>query len=180
MFTRHSIDFADITSVTHAPGAMLSLSAETMIETQSGWTRAADLTPTDHLASLDGGFVPVAWLRRALPCAAILVPAGALGNCSDLILPEDTHIGVDAPLNFEVETDMLSLPLRAFLGQNGIRLTAASEFITLGLASEEMLWAQTGLLIHARPMSNGYFHTLCTAQARALITGPAAPISIAA
>lgn len=171
MFTRHTTDFAHVSATQAIRGAMVSLSAHTMLECERGWKTVEDLRPSDAVASLDGGFVPLAWVRRALPASALFVPAGSLGNCSDLCLPSDTRIGLTAPADFDASTDTLSLPLRAFEGVRGIaKQTHESPLsYTIGLTSEEMIWAQTGLLIHAQPMTRPYFHALSFAQTRALL-----------
>ncbi|MEP4195754.1 MAG: hypothetical protein ABJL99_08985 [Aliishimia sp.] len=173
MFTRHSTDFAAVTSAQAVKGAMFSLSVETIVETRRGWRKIADVRPSDEIASLDGGFVPLSWVRQAIPTPNYHIPAQALGNCDDMVLPSDSRIGRGAPLNFtHASTDMLSAPIRAFEGYRGIRKVTASETtpsLTIGLAAEEMLWVQSGLLIHARPMTTPYFHTLSFAEACALI-----------
>lgn len=172
MFTRFTTDFAEVSASQAVRGAMFSLSAETMVESQRGWKAVKDLRPSDTLASLDGGFVPLAWVRRALPSSTLHVPGGSLGNCDDLSLPSDTRIGLTAPLDFEpATTDTLSVPLSAFEGVRGIRKQTQhdQQSFTIGLASEEMIWAQTGLLIHAKPMTSPYFHALSFSQTRALL-----------
>lgn len=171
MFTRYTTDFADITTPDGLRGAMLSLSEGTLVESQRGWRAVEDLRPSDRIASLDGGFVPLAWVRRAVQQAAFFVPAGALGNCSDLSLPAEARIGLTAPGSFtDATTDTLSVPLRALAGLRGIRKhgLSAPRAYTIGLTSEEMLWVQTGLLVHAKPMTEPYFHALGPSETRAL------------
>lgn len=171
MFTRHTTDFTQVSATQAIRGAMFSLSAETMLECERGWKAVEDLRPSDAIASLDGGFVPLAWVRRAVPSTALFVPAGSLGNCSDLCLPSDTRIGLTAPADFDATTDTLSVPLRAFEGVRGIRKQALESPLcyTIGLTSEEMIWAQTGLMVHAKPMTSPYFHALSFAETRALL-----------
>lgn len=183
MFTRHSTDFAPeyTRAAAHAApgalrGAMVSLLADTMLECTRGWCAVQDLRPSDTIATLDGGFVPLAWVRRALPGAVLHIQAGSLGNCSDLHLPADARIGLAAPADFEAATtDMLSVPLRAFEGLRGIRKAPLDSPLcyTIGLASEEMIWAQTGMLVHARPLTAPFFHALSAAETRALLAAHA-------
>ncbi len=172
MFTRHTAEFAEVNSSLAVNGAMVNLGLDTMLETPQGWTAVADLTPGTEVATLDGGFAPIAWVGRAQPMGhGLLVPAGALGNCSDLVLPGETLVGLEAPLEFDATSDHISLPLAAFEGLRGIRRSnAVGCFRTLGFDAEEMLWAQTGLLVHARPMADAFFQTLRFGDARGLIS----------
>ena len=171
MFTRHTAEFANITSENAVNGALLNLSADTMLETTRGWMPVCELAPGDSLATLDGGFARIAWVHRSTAAEpGLFVPAGVLDNCSDLVLPASTRIGITAPIDFDAETDTLSVPLSAFEGTKGIkRHVATVDTFSVGLETEEMVWAQTGMLIHARPMSNPYFHALSFAEARALL-----------
>ena len=117
MFARHRFDAASIPATPDLSGAAVTLSAGAFVETARGWTRASDVRAGDRIASLDGGFVPLAWIRRAPATRCSLVPAGALGNCTDLALPADAFVGLDAPEHLGADsTDILSAPLRALMG----------------------------------------------------------------
>lgn len=172
MFTRHTAEFAEVKSTLAVQGAMVNLGLDTMLETPNGWMAVSDLAPGDAVATLDGGFTPISWIGRAQPMTdSLLVPAGAAGNCSDLVLPTDTLLGIEAPLDYDATSDHVSLPLAAFEGMRGIGrgAIAPGQFRTLGFDAEEMIWAQTGMLVHARPMADAFFQTLRFADARALI-----------
>jgi hypothetical protein len=172
MFTRYAVEFAEVNTSLAITGAMVNLGMDTMVETAQGWTAIADLTAGDAVATLDGGFVPLAWVGDTQPVVdALFVPARALNNCSDIILPAETLVGIEAPLHFDAKSDHVSLPLAALEGLRGIcKSDAALQFRTLGFASEEMIWAQTGMLVHARPMADGFFQTLRLAEARRLVS----------
>lgn len=173
MFTRHTAEFAEVNSTLAVKGAMVNLGLDTMLETPRGWTAVSELAPGDEVATLDGGFAPLAWIGRSQPMTrGLLVPAGAIDNCSDVILPDDTLVGIEAPLSFEATSDHVSLPLVAFEGLRGIRRPDgdAGQFRILGFETEEMIWAQTGMLVHARPMADAFFQTLRFADARGLVS----------
>ncbi|THH38890.1 hypothetical protein E4Z66_04850 [Aliishimia ponticola] len=187
MFARHQKEFAEVKSNLAVKGAVISLGDATMLETRTGWMPVAELTRGDAVATLDGGFAPISWISEdRVARSAMLVPAGALDNCSDIYLPADALIAIEAPLDFqEAKSDHVSMPLSALEGYRGIRRDEDIVMTTrtLGFAEEEMLWAQTGLLIHARPMTDAFFQTLSFAESRAvlaLIEAGAYPLTKAA
>ena len=171
MFARHEANFAAISTTLAVKGAMMSLSTETMVETDFGWRAVKDLKQGDAVATLDGGFVPLSWISDANATSDVyLAPAGALDNCSDVLLPGDTLVGIETPEGFDgVNSDTFSLPLKALDGTRGIRRApgALANVRILGFENEEMLWAQTGMLVHARPIGDAFFDTLGFAEARA-------------
>lgn len=171
MFTRHNTAFADIQSTIAVKGAIASLSCNAMLETEAGFRAASDLQAGDTVATLDGGFAPISWIgQSAYAISAHLVPAGALDNCSDLYLPSDTLVGIEAPMGFEAASDLISMPVSALEGHRGIRpATGPVKACTIGLETEEMIWTQTGTLLHARPMTDAFFQTLRFAEARAVM-----------
>ena len=172
MFSRHSSQFTDVTSTLPSKGAMVTMTNDTYLETRTGWLPASQIKPGDAVATLDGGFADVSWVGRVKPSDDLFfVPAGVLENCSPLILPGDTRVGIQAPLNFDATSDHISLPLAAFAGTAGICKTkrASVSMRTFGFETEEMIWAQTGSLLHARPMSDAFFHSLRFAEARAFL-----------
>ncbi len=171
MFTRHKKDFADVTTTLAVPGAMVTLCDDTMVETQRGWRAVRDLIAGDQIATLDGGFATVAFLGQTKACPdSITIAAHAFGNCSDVAMPLDTKIGFEAPLGFETATDHVSFSADALSGLPGItRSSAPHQMRVLGFEEEEMIWTQTGLLVHARPMGEAFFETLSFADARALL-----------
>lgn len=171
MFTRFSTQFANIETAAPVAGASLHLSADTRLETRQGWRRASQVLRGDEIATLDGGFVRIGWASRPKAAEEVFViPASALGNCSELVLPLDAEIAIEAPMEFQSSSDHVILPLAAFEGQHGIhRETRPSLEVTLGFETEEVVWAQTGLLLYARPMTSPFFHSLSFAEARAML-----------
>lgn len=171
MFTRHNAEFAEVSSTLAIKGALLTLSADCHLDTPNGWVPVAQLKAGDAVATLDGDFVPLNSAGRLKPANdAMLVPAGALDNSTDVILPNDTLIGLEAPLDFDAESDHISVPLSALDGVRGIRPSDAKLHVrTLGLDTEEMVWFETALLAHARPMNDAFFQTLNFAEARTML-----------
>ena len=65
MFTRFEKDFATHTAVLANTGAQLTVSDTTLLETKHGWRSATLLKPGMEVATLDGGFKPIASVKRA-------------------------------------------------------------------------------------------------------------------
>ena len=172
MFTRHTAQFTELTAQSAVSGASALLAGDTIVETEKGFARVSDLQSGDKIATLDGGFATVCWTDpEASEHPGYHIPAGVLGNCSDMRLNAGAYVGLPAPAGYDADTEYLSLPISAFEGTRGIRRLAASDsrFFRIGLSSEEMIWTQTGLLSHARPLTDGYFETLSFADARGLL-----------
>ncbi|MES2665169.1 MAG: Hint domain-containing protein [Pseudomonadota bacterium] len=169
-FTRHTA-----TPVSAAP-ATTGLTAATLVETDHGWVAAASLTVGRIVQTLDGGAVRIVTLQRqTLPATTALIhlPGGVLDNCSDLLLlPRqmvllDTLGTLDAPYALTSAASLLTLP-----GVTLRKSPHAVQVITPGFASEEVLWANSGVLLHCpgRQAQPGFFPHLTAPQAKALLT----------
>lgn len=165
MFHNHTTAFVDFNAaITPAPSpaAQTTLSGETLVETLHGWVAARTLRAGDALATLDGGFVPITAIRTPeITSAMVRIPGGALSNCSDVMLPGNVHVGLDLPGHIS-DAPLVTAPLNALCGWNGIRptLSGAAELATLHFDTEELIYAQTGLLIHASPAGDTFFERL--------------------
>lgn len=181
MFTRHTTDFAQFTLATDVPAtpqsttATLALNAHTMLETPNGFVPAHSLRPGDSVASLDGGFTRIA-ATTTPSCAQsemLHIPAGAIDNCTAMLIPLDALVGVAVPETcVDLEATHVALPARALIGWRGITQagTATPELIELSFSEEEMIWAQTGCLVYAQNNSTDpFFKTMTFAQARGLL-----------
>ncbi len=126
----------------------------TMVDTDRGFLEVRDLKPGDMVYTLDGGAQEVAAVKHSVPRLTTLmhVPAGALGNDTDLILPADQMVALeldaaerlfDVPL---VMTKLISLS-----GYKGITPALPERLarIHLEFAEEELVWAESGMLIQA-------------------------------
>lgn len=156
MFIRHTADFANVPAhispiiEPNAPGVVLG--QDTRLETQAGFINAGDLKTGDAIATLDGGFVHVTGRARLRSTnQAVSIPAGALGNCSKIVLPNTAHIGIELPETAERDAAFVAVPAGSLVGFRRIRPApfGYEGGMHLTLASEEMIWAQTGLLLHA-------------------------------
>lgn len=167
MFQNHSTAFAEFqAAIPAAPlsisGSQTTLSGETLVETPHGWVAARTLQTGDALATLDGGFVPITAITTPRVTSAMVhIPGGALSNCSDVMLPGHVHVGLDLPAHLS-DAPLVTAPLNALCGWNGIRptLSGTATLATLHFDSEELVFAQTGLLVHAAPRSNPFFEQL--------------------
>ncbi|MBJ6373300.1 Hint domain-containing protein [Sedimentitalea arenosa] len=151
----------------------------TMLETPTGWRRVEELSAGDQVYTLDGGFTELTGTRshRLAPGTARMmhVPAGALNNCSDLILTAGQHVAMIEP---ECETlfgaPCVLVPAAAMAGFRGIHaLTAFGETTATELTfdTEEIVYAQTGALLHvASGTTDPFFRTLGYGETRALLT----------
>lgn len=152
-----------------APDARTTLSGETMVETRQGWVAARTLRAGDSLATLDGGFAPITAITAPQITSTMMrIPGGALSNCSDVILPGNVHVALDLPAHLS-QAPVVTAPLSALSGWQGIRPTLAggAELATLHFDTEELIYAQTGLLIHSAPSTETFFEQLSYGETRA-------------
>ncbi|WP_164657816.1 Hint domain-containing protein [Tropicibacter sp. Alg240-R139] len=150
MHLKHKTAFAQFTA---APKLHPGLIAGTMVETCNGWTQVQDVIMGTKVATFDGGFRPVTQVTRQ-PDATTLwcVPGGTLGACSDLLMTEDQHLALTFPTCRALYGLPLVLaPVSALAGHCGIHpiQSKPAPVHRLHFAEGEILWAQTGALIHA-------------------------------
>lgn len=173
MFTRFTQEFEANVVTPAFSGAQLVLGDTALVETRIGWRAPSLLKPGMEVATLDGGFTPVRNVTRERQnIGAYFVPEGALNNCSALCLPEGARIGIEAPIGYDGATsDTLSLPISALEGISGIRQVTsdAGQMYCLSFADEEMVWTNTGALLHAKTREDGFFHELSFGEARAFL-----------
>ncbi|WP_176473884.1 Hint domain-containing protein [Actibacterium ureilyticum] len=144
----------------HRPTAFRGLTGGTLLETESGWRPVDAITVGDRIHSFDGGLRQVQAVRRhfvtrdALITAGILpvrIAGGTLGACSDLVLMPGQGVlcPVEAARHGGQEHRLIAardLRDRAGVAQRPAR--AALALTELGFAEEEILWANTGVLLH--------------------------------
>ncbi len=174
MLLNHTTAFTTFSpAITSAPrGHRATLSAQTLLETPTGWTSVDTLQAGDKVATLDGGFAPIAAISRPDRHAPLVhVPGGVLSTCSDIALPGDARIALTPPARWS-QAPVVSVPVKALSGWHGIRPTlfAGPDLTTLHFENEEMVFAQTGLMIHAHDGSpDPFFPTLTYGDTRALL-----------
>lgn len=172
MFLNHQTAFDTFAPVTTdaAPQHTLNATASTILETPHGWRPISDLQAGDSVATLDGGFTEITGIAGAASAQLVRVPGGTLSTCSDIALPADCHVALPLPATVS-EAPVVSVPLKALVGWRGIRpaMFPASDLATLTFAEEEMVYAQTGLLLHAADQAPGFYDRKTYGETRALL-----------
>ena len=189
MFLNHSQDFAQFqpTDIAANPPALSfpkraeisALKDGTMLETPTGWKPVETLQKGDQVYTLDGGFTELTGIRThslgAGTTRMVHIPAGSLNNCSDLVLTAGQQVALIEP---ECETlfdaPCVLVPAAAMAGFRGIRpLTGFGETTAteLSFATEEIVYAQTGALLHVSSgETDPFFRTLNYGESRALLS----------
>lgn len=161
--------------------------AGTLVETATGWRAVETLRIGDLVQSFDGGLVKVLSvhrriLRAELAQAIVAVPGGALDTCADLSLLPGQHLLIDTLADPDLPDDAFVLiPAVALEGHRGCTRRHALREIAVAtplFATEEILWANSGLLIHCPGIAEGpdtppdsdFFARLDVTAARALLT----------
>lgn len=184
-FTRTATP-GSITPVTvpadHRVRPATGLTGGTLIETETGWHMAADLRIGQRVHTLDGGAAMILGLDRRpvrdLP--AIRIPGGLAETCCDLILPCDQYLLTDTLRDPHMpDLDLVLIPARAWASQPCVtEIRYTGEIITPLFADEEILWANSGALLHCPAITtgpgrlplDGFFLPLPEAEARAFLT----------
>ena len=147
----------------------------TMVDTDRGFMEVRDLKPGDMVYTFDGGEQEVKAVKHSVPRLTTLmhVPAGALGNDTDLLLPSDQMVALEldaaerlfgVPL---VMTKLISLS-----GYNGISPAMPERLarIHLEFEEEELVWAESGMLIQAAGDGlDSAYHRLSLAETRQIL-----------
>ena len=101
MLLNHSTAFTSFEPVTEIAGkprkivTAPTLTAGTMVETETGWMLVERLSLGDAVYTFDGGLAPIAGLRQTRLTAGTQlwhVPGGALNNCDEMFLTRDQHV----------------------------------------------------------------------------------------
>ncbi|MFZ5710670.1 MAG: Hint domain-containing protein [Pseudomonadota bacterium] len=150
--------------------------ADALVETEAGWRAVADLKPGAGIATLDGGFAALAGVLPLTDCrdaGFVHVPGGALGNCSGIILPAQQEILLPAGLAEPVLDAAYALvPAVALVGRfgvTGVEPGGGSRFYTLRFAEEEIVWANSGLMLRVPSGPRSAFCRLSGPGARVLV-----------
>lgn len=197
-------DFAKLTMdsalVTHRQPTVIpapvigGIVAGTLVEGARGWVAVETLRIGDKVQTLDGGLARVHALdRRSLSQAAesalIHVPGGSYDACSDLMLVPGQHVLMDtlgdtafgsAPYALVPAVALTSDPL---IRRRFPDLTV--EVITPMFADEEIIFANSGVLLHCPGVMDGpgrypddsFFPRLDAATAREFLRRRAARLA---
>lgn len=157
----------------------------TLVETATGWQPIEALRRGDCVQTLDGGLAKVLHLDRRLlqpelETPLLLLPGGQYDACSDLLLLPGQHLLIDTLDDPESEgAPFALLPALALLGSAARRhhMTQPLEIITPLFADEEVIYANTGVLLHCPGLTDGanrypedsFFPRLDAPRARALL-----------
>lgn len=126
----------------------------TMVDTDRGFMEVRDLKPGDMVYTFDGGAQEVKAVKHSVPRLTTLmhVPAGALGNDTDLLLPSDQMVA----LELDAAERLFGLPLVmtkliSLAGYKGITPALPERLarIHIEFDEEELVWAESGMLIQA-------------------------------
>jgi hypothetical protein len=176
MFIRHKDAFAETTQMSVAlpkTDHVLALTANTVLETPFGFEEARNLKAGDQVASLDGGFVTITGAAPlSLSGQGVVIPAGVLGVSETTCLPAEAYVGLTPENGTIFEAPYLAAPAHALAGYKGIEKGAFEEDrgLVLTFGTEELIWAQNGMLLHAfNPRQSGFFERLDYGQTRALL-----------
>ena len=147
----------------------------TLVETDRGFVQARDVKPGDMIYTFDGGAQEVKAIRHAVPRLTTLmhVPAGALGNDTDLLLPADQTVALDldaAERLFGVP--LITAKLIHLAGYKGIKAAAPESIgrIHITCDEEELIWAESGMLMQAGTGGpDGAFKELSLTETRQIL-----------
>jgi hypothetical protein len=142
------------------PGPILRLPASglvagTLVETAEGWQPVESLAIGQRVQTWDGGLRPLQRLEavRIAPGAGLIaLPGGVLSNCSDMLLLPGQHLLVETGAAAEaLDQDVVLVPAAALDGYRGaavMRSRRGMDVIRLGFAAEEIVYANTGAMLH--------------------------------
>jgi hypothetical protein len=166
--------------------------AGTLVEGEAGWCAAETLRVGDRLQTLDGGLARIIGLdRRVLAAQAetalIHVPGGIFDACSDLWLVPGQHVLVDTVEDADHCAPHVLLPALALTSAQ-VRHSfpeVGVEVITPMFADEEIVFANSGVMLHCPSVMDGagrypedsFFPRLDVATARAFLTRRAARLA---
>lgn len=140
------------------------LVAGTLLETSAGWQPVQSLRIGDAVQTLDGGLARIIGLhRRTLTAAAqtmlIQIDGGYGDACADLVLLPGQHLLLDTLNDAQMNgAPFAMIAAKALLGSPGTRRLAQwadIEIITPMFADEEVVYANSGVLLHCPGITDG-------------------------
>ena len=148
---------------------------DTLVETDRGFLQMRDVKPGDSIYTFDGGAQEVKSVKHGVPRLTTLVhvPAGALGNDTDLLLPSDQIVALEldaAERLFDVALVMTKLI--SLVGYKGIAAAMPERMarIHIKFDEEELIWAESGMLMHnAGDSLDSAFRKLSLAETRQIL-----------
>lgn len=146
-----------VTPITAPAPAQSGLIAGALIETERGWRPVETLRPGDRVQTFDGGLQRVLTIERQAVTGAegglVLIPGGVLGaTVPTELLPAQHVLLVHDAIEAAFDTPAVLVRAGQLVGLAGITRRPARarlRAIRPGLAEEEILWVNDGLLLHA-------------------------------
>lgn len=138
--------------------AITGLSAAAMVETASGWCRAADLRRGALVHTLDGGLRPLAdvevetvWPTGEGSGDLVSLAGGVLGACDGLWLRPDQPVLISAaPVQQVLGLPQVMLAARNLAGLPACRIgrpDRPQQIVTLRFSQPEAVWVNSGLIL---------------------------------
>lgn len=162
MFMQDVTRFAATPVATLPAGLNQGLIDGTLVETASGWQPVETLRVGDSLYTLDGGLRRVVALNRreVLPGEPVVqVAGGHLDACADVMLMPGQGVLLDTVgLMAAPYARVPATALTACVGATAGAAARRAEVVTPIFAEEEVIWAQSGLLLACPGVRGG-----CTA-----------------
>ena len=169
--------------------ARTGIIAGTKVETEKGWAAVENLLSGIKVQTY-AGLRRVAKVERSFiepsnpamcPEGLLLVPGGALNNCSAFYALPDQHVLLETIYAEEIFGDAATLiPARSLEGFRGITLVRPQglvQVITLSFDQEDVVYGNTGVLFHCpsvgalsgHGLRSDFYLTLTRGQSKALL-----------
>ncbi len=166
-----------------SPQPDAGLIAGTLVETENGWQPIELLRAGQYVQTFDGGLRQVRQIERSYYGAAhggfaidgvVFIPGGALGNCDDLFAMPEQYLMIESRLAEELlGTPVVLLPASAFVGFYDVEWQhpqGVIEAVTLRFDQEELVYANSGVLLHCpKDAGSDFFTVLDHWRAKALL-----------
>ncbi len=190
MFMKDFTRTSRATAIARTPSLLApvttGITAGTLLETAQGWRKIETLTAGDRVQTLDGGLAKILRLDRRIlspeaETALVHVPGGSLDTCSDLLLLPGQHLLLDTLNDPSLGgAPFALLAARALIGMAGVHRyyhPKAMEVLIPMFADEEVVYANSGLLLHCPSVidgatsfpENSFFPRLDAADARSFL-----------
>ncbi len=169
--TRFAFDTATLIKTETSPAT--GLTADTLVETNTGWKVAAALRIGTGVHTLEGGLRTVLALDCRLATAGstvVRLPGGSFDNCSDLDLLPEQDVVLDRRNGL-----LARIPARMLAGHRGarlIRLERALDIVTPLFAEDEVIWTNSGTRLYCAGIGGqavGFIPRLDGADADAML-----------
>ncbi|OUS38829.1 hypothetical protein A9Q94_01270 [Rhodobacterales bacterium 56_14_T64] len=148
---------------------------DTLVETDRGFVQMRDVKVGDSIYTFDGGAQEVKSVKHGVPRLTTLVhvPAGALGNDVDLLLPSDQMVALELDVAERLfDVPLVMTRLISLVGYKGISPSLPERMarIHLKFEEEELIWAESGMLLQAAGDSiDSAFRKLSLAETRQIL-----------